>query len=134
MIVEDKGLREGMTTEEGKIVRVHDNKRCIECGIVFKRASGKRAHDQNFHGINTGMIAGSPRQRKFIVDLEFTQLLERIIEHKELEMTAIYASTKLPAGTIQTLLRQLVDSGVIRIEEKVSVSDPCSTTKCVRLA
>lgn len=113
---------------------MHDNKICHECGITFRRASGKRAHDQNYHGINAGMMAGSPRQRKFILDLEYTQLLERVIERKELDMEDIYASTKLPAGTITALLRQMVESGAVRIEDKFSVSDPCSATKCVRLA
>jgi hypothetical protein len=114
-------------------VRVHDNKVCHECGLEFKRASGKRAHDQNFHGVNAGMMAGSPRQRKFILDLEYTQLLERIIEERELDMKTIYASMKLPASTVSALLRRLVDSGAARIEEKNNVSDPCGTGKCVRL-
>jgi hypothetical protein len=126
-------LRELETTEEGKIVHMHDNKICHDCGIVFKRASGKRAHDQNYHGINTGMMAGSPRQRKFIFDLEYTQLLELIIERRELDMMSIYASTKLPASSVICLIKQLEDSGVVRVDENINVNDPNQATKRVRL-
>jgi hypothetical protein len=79
------------------------------------------------------MMAGSPRQRQFILDLEFGQLLERIIMKRELDVNEIYTTTKLPAATVKTLLRQLVDGKVVRIDIKINVNNPDASTRLVRL-
>jgi len=101
-----------------RIVKVHSNRVCTTCKpeIIFKSASGKRVHDQAIHGINHGMVAGSPRQRDLILKIEFTRILEMIIETGAIELTEIFRATKLPAVSIHGYLKKLEGQGVIQIQ------------------
>lgn len=104
-----------MTELQGKIVKVHQNKMCSVCDIVFKSASGKRVHDQTVHGVNNGMIAGSPRQRQFMQDMQYTIMLELIIEKREISISELYSQTKLPASNVFKFLQQLASQGLVKM-------------------